>query len=89
MKSAFSVSANLPPSTRKDLALRVLAKTEPVSRIAIQHQVSRKFLYQDSLSCHDNSLAAYPTQAGFCEGEDSGDTLGSERQEQLGNTNQA
>ena len=46
MKSAFSVSANLPPSTRKDLALRVLAKTEPVSHIAAQHQVSRKFLYQ-------------------------------------------
>ena len=46
MKSAFSVSANLPLSTRKDLALRVLAKTEPVSHIASQHQVSRKFLYQ-------------------------------------------
>ena len=32
MKSAFSVSANLTPSTRKDLALRVLAKPGPLAK---------------------------------------------------------
>ena len=46
MKLAFSVSANRPPSSRKDLARRILAMIEPVSHIAAQHQVSRKFLYQ-------------------------------------------
>jgi len=30
----------------KSLAIEVLSKTEPISRLAAQHQVSRKFLYQ-------------------------------------------
>lgn len=46
MKAALSVAAGLPPTTRKDFALRVLNKTEPISHIAVQNQVSRKFLYQ-------------------------------------------
>lgn len=46
MSPSTPVAASLPPSIRKDLAIQVLTKTEPVSHLAAQHQVSRKFLYQ-------------------------------------------
>jgi hypothetical protein len=36
------------PTQRRDLALRVLAKSEPVAELARQHEVSRKFLYQQA-----------------------------------------
>jgi len=42
----MSAAASLPPAARKTLAIEVLAKTQPVSHIASQQQVSRKFLYQ-------------------------------------------
>ncbi len=42
----MSVAASLPPAARKSLAIEVLSKAEPVTHLAIQHQVSRKFLYQ-------------------------------------------
>jgi len=44
MSQPMSVAASLPPAARK--AIEVLSKTEPISRLAAQHQVSRKFLYQ-------------------------------------------
>jgi hypothetical protein len=31
---------------RRQLAVQVLARTEPVTELAERHQVSRKFLYQ-------------------------------------------
>ena len=34
------------PQHRQDLAIQVLARTETVSELARQHEVSRKFLYQ-------------------------------------------
>ena len=46
MSQSTSVAASLTPSIRKKLAIQVLTKTEPVSHLATQHQVSRKFLYQ-------------------------------------------
>lgn len=46
MSQPPSVAASLPPASRKSLALEVLSKAEPVSHLAAQHQVSRKFLYQ-------------------------------------------
>lgn len=46
MSQPQSVAANLPPAARKNLAIEVLSKTEPISHLAEQHQVSRKFLYQ-------------------------------------------
>ena len=46
MSPSTSVAASLPPSIRKELAIQVLTKAEPVSYLATQHQVSRKFLYQ-------------------------------------------
>ena len=46
MSHPMSAAASLPPAARKTLAIEVLAKTQPVSHIASQQQVSRKFLYQ-------------------------------------------
>ena len=34
------------PQLRQGLAIQVLARTETVSELARQHEVSRKFLYQ-------------------------------------------
>ncbi len=34
------------PQQRQDLAIQVLARTETISELARQHEVSRKFLYQ-------------------------------------------
>ena len=38
----------LPPQQRQELALQVLAGSQPVAQLARQHQVSRKFLYQQA-----------------------------------------
>ena len=38
----------LPPAQRQNLAVQVLAGTHPVADLARQHQVSRKFLYQQA-----------------------------------------
>ncbi len=46
MTQAPSAAASMPPSTRQRLAVDMLSKTESVSRMADQHEVSRKFLYQ-------------------------------------------
>lgn len=46
MNQPPSTAASLPPASRKSLAIEVLSKAEPVSHLAAQHQVSRKFLYQ-------------------------------------------
>ena len=34
------------PGQRQDLAVQALARTEPVRRLAVQHGVSRKFIYE-------------------------------------------
>lgn len=41
-----SVASGLHPNERQQLAVQVLSKQEPISQIAQQEQVSRKFLYQ-------------------------------------------
>jgi hypothetical protein len=38
----------LPPKQRQELALHVLAGSQPVAQLARQHQLSRKFLYQQA-----------------------------------------
>ena len=48
MSPALSVAARLSPGIRQDIGIQVLARTEPVSHIAATHQVSRKFVYQQS-----------------------------------------
>ncbi len=46
MNSSSSVASGLQPRYRQELAINVLSKQEPISHIAKQEQVSRKFLYQ-------------------------------------------
>lgn len=38
----------MPPNQRKELAITVLARTEPVTKVAQHHQVSRTFLYRQA-----------------------------------------
>ena len=53
MSSSSCVAATLSPSERQELALQVLTKAEPVTHLAKEHQVSRKFLYQQSNRAND------------------------------------
>lgn len=46
MSQPKSVAASLPAVRRKSLAIELLSKTEPIVHPTAQHQVSRKFLYQ-------------------------------------------
>ena len=46
MNPSSSVASRLQPRYRQELAINVLSKKEPISQIANQEQVSRKFLYQ-------------------------------------------
>ncbi len=43
-----SPASQLAPNQRKELAMNVLGRTEPVTQMAETHQVSRKFLYQQA-----------------------------------------
>ena len=42
----------LSPSQRQDLALQVLSRSQPVSELAGEHAVSRKFLYHQADKAH-------------------------------------
>ncbi|MBV8884495.1 MAG: hypothetical protein JO235_10940 [Chroococcidiopsidaceae cyanobacterium CP_BM_RX_35] len=55
----MSVAASQPPATRKSLAIEVLSKAEPISHLAAQHQVSRKFLYQQRQKAREALDAAF------------------------------
>ena len=44
--TVFCPARALGPTQRQDLALHALAGTETLSRLAAQHEVSRKFIYQ-------------------------------------------
>lgn len=46
MNPSSSVASSLPSHHRQELAINVLSQQEPISHIAKQEQVSRKFLYQ-------------------------------------------
>jgi hypothetical protein len=46
MSSNPSVAASLLPSTRQKLGIGVVANVKPVSQLAAENQVSRKFVYQ-------------------------------------------
>ncbi len=41
-----SVAANLSPKARQKVGIGMVAKSKPVSQLAAEHQVSRKFVYQ-------------------------------------------
>jgi len=48
MSSASSVAATLRPDTRQQIAIEALAKTKPISHLAADYEVSRKFVYEQS-----------------------------------------
>jgi len=48
-----TTASRLGPKERKNLSLQVLAQTKPVSRLAQNHGVSRKFLYQQAAKASD------------------------------------
>ena len=46
MSPALSIAASLSPDIRQDIGIQVLSHSQPISHLADQHQVSRKFIYQ-------------------------------------------
>jgi hypothetical protein len=46
MSSLHFVAAKLPSDARKQIAIQSLARRTPISRLAVQEKVSRKFIYQ-------------------------------------------
>ena len=48
MSPASSVAATLRPETRQQIAIEALAKSKPISHLATDYEVSRKFVYQQS-----------------------------------------
>jgi len=48
MSTTVSVAATLSPRTRKSIGIEALARTIPITHLANKHQVSRKFVYQQS-----------------------------------------
>ncbi len=48
MNSAPSVAAKLSPAVRQAIAIQALSKSQPISHIADELQVSRKFVYQQA-----------------------------------------
>ncbi len=46
MNSNSSVASRLQPLQRQEIAVKVLAQQEPITEIAKEKQVSRKFVYQ-------------------------------------------
>ena len=46
MTTALSIAASLSPGVRQDIGIQVLSRSQPISHIAVTHQVSRKFVYQ-------------------------------------------
>ena len=48
MSPALSVAASLSANIRQDIGIQALSRSQPISHIATTHQVSRKFVYQQS-----------------------------------------
>ena len=46
MSPVFPVAASLSPAIGKEIGIKAVARTVPISHLADQHQVSRKFVYQ-------------------------------------------
>jgi len=56
---AFCPAKALGPFERQELALEVLARTQTVSRLAQQHEVSRKFIYRQTAKAHEALQEAF------------------------------
>lgn len=48
MSPAVSVAASLSSDVRKAIGIEAIARTVPITHLADKHQVSRKFVYQQS-----------------------------------------
>lgn len=48
MSSVSSVAATLRPETRQQIAIEALSKSKPISHLAADYEVSRKFVYEQS-----------------------------------------
>src|SRR5665811_1930002 len=60
MPAIYSVAANLPHNCRKLLAIEALAGNDPISRIAVRENVSRKFLYRQKQKAETALDQAFP-----------------------------
>ena len=60
----MSAASRLGPIERKDLSLQVLTRTEPLSHLAQDYRVSRKFLYQQAARASDALDGAFVPPAG-------------------------
>ncbi len=66
MNPSPSVASRLHPLQRQEIAIKVLTKQEPITQIANQEQVSRKFIYQQkaiALNSSNSILAITQCQA--------------------------
>ncbi|MCX5676239.1 MAG: hypothetical protein NTX87_14630 [Planctomycetota bacterium] len=59
LASAHGGTRRLGPDERKDLSIRVLARTEPVTALARRHSVSRPFLYEQARQASDALRARF------------------------------
>ena len=64
MSSALSVAASLSPATRKEIGIEAIARTIPISHLAVTHQVSRKFIYQQGDKAQRSLDEAFAPSAG-------------------------
>ena len=46
MSPALSIAASLSSDIRQDIGIQVLSRSQPISHLAVTHQVRRKFIYQ-------------------------------------------
>jgi hypothetical protein len=60
--TVFCPAKAMAPSQRQDLALHALAGSETISRLAAQHEVSRKFIYQQVGSAKEALQEAFATE---------------------------
>jgi len=60
--TVFCPAKAMAPSQRQDLALRALAASETISRLAAQHEVSRKFIHQQVGSAKEALQEAFATE---------------------------
>ncbi len=64
MRSILSVAASLSPSIRKAIVIQVLSGSQPITHLADEHQVSRKFVYQQGDKAQQAVNESFaPTQA--------------------------
>ena len=68
MSSSLSVAASLSAEVRKDIGIQMLSRSQPVSHLAAQHEVSRKFVYQQGDKAQQALDESFAPSAGDDEG---------------------